>query len=137
MEVIIAFDTSLNSERQMSDEIKGATSGQVYEQISFRSATESDIDFLYSLHVATMKKYVDKTWGWNDASQESVFRKNYVSAEIQVIAFSEKDMGMLVLEERVEEVFLRAIEIHPEYQGKGIGTVIIKEIIADSIQKMK
>jgi len=31
-------------------------------QIGFRPAAENDIDFLYALHVATMKAYVDKIW---------------------------------------------------------------------------
>ena len=44
---------------------------------------------------------------------------------------------MLSLEERVEDVFLRAIEIHPDYQGQGIGTAIIRKIIAEGALKMK
>jgi ribosomal protein S18 acetylase RimI-like enzyme len=80
---------------------------------------------------------VDQTWGWDEAFQEAVFRKNYVPAEIQVITFAEKDIGMLSLEERGEDVFLRAIEIHPENQGQGIGTAIIQKIIAEGALKMK
>ena len=60
----------------MSDELKGMTPGKADEKIRFRPATENDTDFLYALHVATMKDYVDKTWGWDDAFQETVFRKN-------------------------------------------------------------
>ena len=122
---------------EMSDEIKRMTPGQSAEQIRFRPATENDTDFLYALHVATMKEYVDKTWGWDDTFQESVFRKNYVPVEIQVITFTEKDMGMLSLEERGQDIFLRAIEIHPDYQGQGIGTAIIQKIIAEGALKMK
>ena len=127
MEVIIALQPIEQRVAVRSDKIKGMTPSQTFEQIRFRPATESDIDFLYALHAATMKEYVDKTWGWDDAFQESVFRKNYVPVEIQVIAFAERDMGMLSLEERVEDVFLRAIEIHPDYQGQGIGAAIIKK----------
>ncbi|HEU0296255.1 MAG TPA: GNAT family N-acetyltransferase [Anaerolineales bacterium] len=122
---------------EMFDEIKGMTPEPTDQQVRFRPGTENDADFLYALHAATMKEYVDKTWGWDDAFQEAVFRKNYVPAEIQVITFAEKDMGMLSLEERLEDVFLRAIEIHPEYQGQGIGTAIIKKIIAEGALKMK
>jgi len=106
-------------------------------QIGFRPAAENDVDFLYALHVATMKAYVDKIWGWDDVFQESVFRKNYVPANIQIITLADTDIGMLSVEERVEDVFLGAIEIHPTYQQQGLGTTIIQHIINDAARKMK
>ena len=109
----------------------------MFPLIGFRPATGNDVDFLYALHVATMKEYVDKTWGWEDAFQESVFLRNYVPANIQIITLDDKDMGMLVVEERPEDIFLRAIEIHPDHQSKGIATEIISTIIADGFQKNK
>jgi ribosomal protein S18 acetylase RimI-like enzyme len=111
--------------------------GTVLSSIDFRRATENDFDFLYALHVATMKEYVDKTWGWNDVFQETTFRKRYIPAELQIITCDGKDMGMLSIEEREDDVFLRAIEVHPDYQNKGVATSIIHTIIADGIQKKK
>ena len=84
-----------------------------------------------------MKEYVDQTWGWDDAYQESLFRRNYVPAKIQIVLYDGREIGMLYVEEREDDVFLRTIEIHPEFQGKGLGTAIIKEIIAGAAQKMK
>lgn len=108
-----------------------------YTQISFRHAQDGDTDFLYALHVATMKEYVDQTWGWDNAVQETMFRNNHVPAEIQIITLNGKDIGMISLEERNEEVFLRTIEIHPIYQRQNLGTTIIRQIINDAIHKMK
>jgi ribosomal protein S18 acetylase RimI-like enzyme len=107
------------------------------QRIGYRAAFEKDVDFLYSLHVATMKQYVDQVWGWEDVYQESLFRKNYVPANIQIIEYDDKDIGMLSVEERAGDVFLSTIEIRPEYQSKGIGTAIIKKIVADSAKKTK
>jgi len=109
----------------------------MFPSIEYRPAEEKDIDFLYALHVATMKEYVNETWGWDDSFQESIFWKKYVPGEIQIIRFNGNDIGMLSVEERTDDVFLRAIEIHPEYQGKGIGTAIIHMILAAGIQKGK
>jgi ribosomal protein S18 acetylase RimI-like enzyme len=105
--------------------------------IAFRPAFDRDLDFLYQLHVATMKDYVDRTWGWEDAFQESVFRKRYVPAEIQIMTCEGRDMGMISVEERQADIFLRAIEIHPDFQGQGIATGIINNLIADGRRKMK
>jgi ribosomal protein S18 acetylase RimI-like enzyme len=105
--------------------------------IRYRNATEKDINFLYTLHVAAMKEYVDQVWGWDDGYQESLFRRNYVPAKIRIVLYNGREIGLLSVEEREDDVFLRTIEIHPEFQGKGLGTAIIKEIIADGAQKMK
>jgi ribosomal protein S18 acetylase RimI-like enzyme len=105
--------------------------------IAFRRAFDHDADFLYELHVATMKEYVDKTWGWDEAFQEAVFRKNYVPGQVRIITCDGRDMGMLVVEETPENIFLRAIEIHPDDQRRGIATGIINRLIADGRQKMK
>jgi ribosomal protein S18 acetylase RimI-like enzyme len=105
--------------------------------IDFRPATDDDLDFLYAFHVATIKGYVDQIWGWDDAFQESLFRKNYVPAEIQVITYDGKDIGMLSLEERDEDVFLHSIEIHPTHQKQGIGTKIIQQVINTAALKLK
>jgi len=105
--------------------------------IGFRHSTERDVDFLYAMHVATMKYYVDQTWGWDDAFQESVFRKNYVPAKIRVITFDGEDIGMISLEERDDVIFLRSIEILPTHQNQSIGARIIQHIIADAIPKQK
>lgn len=109
----------------------------IHTQLSFRPAQDSDIDFLYDLHVVTMREYVDQTWGWDDAVQETMFRKHYIPAEIQIITLNDKDIGMISLEERKEDVFLRVIEIHPAYQRQNLGTTIIQKIINDAIHKMK
>ena len=32
-----------------------------------RSISASDRDFLYALHVTTMREVIEKTWGWDEA----------------------------------------------------------------------
>jgi len=105
--------------------------------IDFRPAVDGDLDFLYAMHVATMKDYVNQTWGWDDSFQESLFRKNYDPARIQVITFDDKDIGMISLEEREDDVFLRAIEILPSHQNQSIGARIVQEIIHDAAARQK
>jgi ribosomal protein S18 acetylase RimI-like enzyme len=106
------------------------------QSIGFRPAVENDFDFLYALHTATMKEYVNKTWG-DDAFQENMFRKNYVPSQIQVITLAGNDIGMISIEEMDEDMFLRVIEIHPIYQRQGLGTTIIQKIIDDAAHQKK
>jgi len=107
------------------------------QPIGFRPATEADMDFLYALHVATMKEYVDKTWGWDDAFQRSAFWKNFIPDDVQIITHAGNDIGMLSFVERKEDLFLRSIEIHPTHQHRGIGTRIIQQVVHDAALKSK
>ena len=108
-----------------------------HNQISFRFARESDIDFLYSLHVATMKDYVNKTWGWDETFQEDIFRKKFIPSQIQIITLAGNDIGMISLEENDNDIFLRVIEIQPSHQKQGFGTTIIQKIIDDAERQRK
>lgn len=107
------------------------------ELISFRIAKEQDYEFLYSMHIATMKEYVDKTWGWDDTAQQGFFRKGFEPDKLEIITLDNKDIGMISIEDREEDVFLRAIEILPEYQKQGIGTYIVQKLINKASQNNK
>jgi len=106
-------------------------------RVTYRAASEEDYDFLYQMHVATMKDYVDLTWGWVESDQQSYFRQNFDPAGLQIIVVDGQDAGMLSIEHQTDEVFLRAIELLPAYQGGGIGTYIIRSILEEARQAGK
>ena len=97
----------------------------------------SDIEFLYALHVATMKEYVAQTWGWDETFQESRFRETFDPEDTRIITLDSRDIGMVATEERDADVFLALIEVDPEHQHQGIGTAIIQKIIAAGIRQKK
>src|SRR5215467_7422190 len=101
-------------------------------KISFRSVTNDDYDFLYRLHVTTMKEYVEQTWGWDEDLQQGYFKKGFKAEELQIISFENNDIGMISIENREDEVFLRSIEINSGYQKRGIGSFIIERMIKDA-----
>lgn len=97
-----------------------------------RPATAEDRDFLYRLHVATMKPTVSQIWGWDDAVQAAYFRDRFDPSVRQVIVMDGRDVGVVEVERRPAEVFLSNIEIAPEYQGRGLGAAIIKDLLAEA-----
>src|SRR5881392_3180544 len=96
---------------------------------TLRPATPADRDFLFALHEAAMRPYVDATWGWNDVEQEHLFDQNFVPATQQIIRLHGIDAGMLSLEESDEEIWLALIEILPRFQGRRLGTEIIQSVL--------
>lgn len=97
---------------------------------TLRPATNEDYDFLYALNRTTMRDYIDATWGWQEEWQEEYFRRKFDPARRKIIVVAGHDAGVLVVEERPQELYLGLIELLPDYQGRGIGTQIVSELQA-------
>jgi ribosomal protein S18 acetylase RimI-like enzyme len=106
-------------------------------QIDFRPIKTEDYEFLWRLHNAALKKYIEKTWGWNEDWQRRNFEKNFHVEDGQIIVCENTDIGFYWLIEKENEILLASIRITPEYQNRGIGTKIIKDLIASTNKKNK
>lgn len=95
-----------------------------------RPAKEEDRDFLFDLHRQAMRDYVEPVWGWDDLAQRRLFDERFASRPFQVIQVEGDSIGVLQLEDRPGEVVLDLIELLPAWQGKGIGTAIIRSLLA-------
>ncbi len=98
-----------------------------------RAATQADYDFLYQLNESTMRAYVISTCGgWDDAFQARYFRDHFDPPKIRTIVIAGRDVGMVETEAGDGDVVLANIRIAPEYQRRGLGKAMIKEIVADA-----
>jgi ribosomal protein S18 acetylase RimI-like enzyme len=97
--------------------------------ISLRDATLDDLEWLYALHRAAMKSYVEQTWGWEEQWQVQYFRQHFDASTRQVIQHNGQDIGFIDVEERENHMLLANIEILPSYQRRGIGTFLIQDLL--------
>ncbi len=97
---------------------------------TLRPATNADFEFLYQLHRATMKEYIEATWGWEESWQREYFQAKWEPAKRNIIQIEGEDAGVLVIENREGEHYLGLIEILPEFQGRGVGTAVIQDFLA-------
>jgi len=97
-----------------------------------RRAAKADKDFLYSLHVATMRDVVAKTWGWDEGWQRWDFERRFKEQHVSIIEAANRDAGGLWLESSPEVLYIADIQVLPELQGRGIGTAVLKGLIADA-----
>lgn len=87
-------------------------------------------DFIYLTKKDAYKKYVEECWGvWDENKQKQMFKKfiNMVKNDTFIIQIDEKNAGFYngeTLEDGSYEI--GNICIIPEYQGKGIGTKVLK-----------
>ena len=100
------------------------------QRFEVRQATPGDRDTLYRIRRAAMRPYVEQIWGWDEEFQERRFRESYDHTEAQVVVVDGHAIGLLGVSEREGATFIDQIEIVPDYQGRGIGTALINNVLA-------
>lgn len=106
--------------------------GKVVMDYALRQATDDDYDFLYQLHVDTIREAVEATWGWDGAFQRRRFEEHWDPALRRIVEVEGRDVGVLRVEWYEDEVFLALIEIAPDWQGQGLGTALIRDVQAQA-----
>jgi ribosomal protein S18 acetylase RimI-like enzyme len=101
-------------------------------QLSLRPATQKDYDFLWWLHRATMRQYVEKTWGWDEAWQSQFFQEHFDPTTREIVESNGVPIGCITVERSEGLIFLAAIEIAPDYQNRGIGTKLIRALLDEA-----
>lgn len=101
-------------------------------EYSFRDCTRADFDFYVYLHDLVLRDYIEPIWGWDVKERMKLIRKEFKPADIQILCHAGYAIGVLQVEPMAGEdgLFIRQIFLAPEYQNKGIGSAIIKDIIA-------
>ena len=98
-----------------------------------RPATGGDYDFLYALQRVTYREYVIQTWGvWDEAWQQDYFHAHFDPAREQIIVVDRQDAGAISVDRRPGELFLANIQILPAYQNGGLGTALIRQLLAEA-----
>lgn len=106
-------------------------------EIKFRPIELTDFEFLWRLHNAALKDYVEQTWGWNEDWQRENFVKGFNPGEGEIIVVDGEDAGFLWVIEKENEVLLASIRLFPDYQNKGIGSAIIKNLLEKSQKTLR
>ncbi|MBN1356669.1 GNAT family N-acetyltransferase [bacterium] len=101
-------------------------------KVVFRSAGKKDLDFLWNLKKQAMKTVVEKIYGWDDIFQYNLFIRGFRPAVIRIVQHDGRDIGMVEMMERPFDLFLSRIEILPEFQNRGIGTIVLNSLKAKS-----
>jgi ribosomal protein S18 acetylase RimI-like enzyme len=87
------------------------------------------------LQKATMGGYITAIWGWNEQRQRDSHARSFNPGRWQIITAGGTDIGMIDVEYRPAEIYLSRIEVHPSYQGHGIGTRLVSALIEEARRK--
>ncbi len=98
-----------------------------------RQALESDREFLVSLHKLCYRDVVESQFGqWDDKIQREFFEREWKPANSQIITVDAQAVGVISVERNADHIFLSEIQIQPAFQGRSLGSQIIKTIISNA-----
>ena len=100
--------------------------------VTLRPATAEDADLLWDLHLSALKPYISQTWGWDENFQLRYFREHFQPENNQIIEYQGADIGVLSVMITPLGYVLSNIEIFPQFQGLGIGTALIRDLLDEA-----
>jgi ribosomal protein S18 acetylase RimI-like enzyme len=106
-------------------------------QIGFRSINTNDVEFLWRLHNLALKKYVAQTWGWDEEWQRADFQMRFNANNGNIIVVDDMDAGFWWTIEKESEILLASVRLLPEFQNKGIGSQLIKNLLSSTHKSVR
>ncbi len=98
-------------------------------EYSLRQANKSNLDFIFNLKKSTLKEHIEQIWGWDDGYQQQILKDEFIAENNFMIYSEDVIIGVLEVNETIDTFHIVELEIVPEYQGKGIGSKILQDII--------
>ncbi|MFA6072638.1 MAG: GNAT family N-acetyltransferase [Candidatus Woesearchaeota archaeon] len=95
-----------------------------------RHTKTADYLFIYNLSKLVNKSRIIQTYGsWDENFQKEVFNKKFNIKNIKIITLDGLDIGSLEIETTKNNIHINEIQLLPKYQGRGIGTKILQDLI--------
>ena len=109
---------------------------------TLRPAGPADEALLFQLYASTREEELQLT-GWDDAQREAFCRQQfdaqhrwyheqYTDATFDVVSDGDKEVGRLYVARWPAEIRIVDITLLPEHRGRGLGTAILTDLIAEA-----
>ena len=103
--------------------------------IGLRPTTSADSEYCFQLQKADMGAYITAVWDWNEQTKRDFHARAFAPDRWQIITADGTEVGMLHVEYRPTEIYLARIELHPDHQGRGIGSQLIRRLLHQARQE--
>jgi len=99
--------------------------------LQYRKASENDLGFLLDLRMKTMTEHYASS-GLPTTEESALQRVLYQFEKANIISLDNEPIGLLKINKESDKTEVLQIQIDPKMQGKGIGKIILKDIIEES-----
>lgn len=86
-------------------------------------------ELIYLMKKESVRPYVEKIWGWDEDYQIKDFNESYVASNFKLIQKENNIIGFTEINEFENYINITEIHLKPNYQGRGVGSKIIRKIV--------
>ena len=98
--------------------------------ITTRPPNDNDKEFVRQVHHLGYRDVVVSQFGsWDQAKQDDFFEKKWLNANLTILIAQGEPCGYAAVEDRSGEIRVVELVVHPEFQGRGIGSEFLKNVI--------
>ena len=98
-------------------------------EIIKRQSTDRDKEFIYELNRIVYRDLVIKQFGkWDEEGQRNYFEEKWERGNYHVVEKDNIKIGVIWYIQHNDHIVLNELQLHPEFQGRGIGTLLINEL---------
>lgn len=102
-------------------------------EIRKRQATDEDMLFMFAVMKASLKPYVEESYGpWDDTRQRRHFTDGTDPTTHEILLKDDVPVGLLQVAVEARSVVVNRIYILPEFQNIGIGRTVMEEVMDDA-----
>lgn len=92
----------------------------------------ADLPFIEDVHIEALGPVALIGYGWPEVTLREQFRSEIDLATCHVISVDGRRAGYISIEDRDTFWYIDAIAIGRRYQNKGIGTLVLRDVLAEA-----
>ncbi|ELA9866664.1 TPA: GNAT family N-acetyltransferase [Vibrio parahaemolyticus] len=94
-----------------------------------REAIDEEYEFLFELKKAAEYEPVKAIFGWDENVQKEIHRNEWNEAKPTIIEIDGDPAGSYLVQNHPDHLYFGRFFLLPHYQGKGIGSQVLKTVI--------
>jgi ribosomal protein S18 acetylase RimI-like enzyme len=95
---------------------------------TLRPAAAADLPFAFALYRQLMHGLTVELLPWNEEGQRNVVARGIDSGAVQIVMVQEEAVGWVQINELPDAIELGQIYLRPEWQGRGVGTEMVRAV---------
>lgn len=100
--------------------------------ISFNPTTSADLEDLINIRIAAMRDSLERVGRFDPVRARERFQSGFSPEQTRYILSNGERVGFVVVKQNDKHLLLDHLYIHPDHQGKGVGSAVLEQLFGDA-----